>query len=385
MASLPLPIYANYDFYAPAFEVLVGGTSLGQNVLRDVLSVSYTDSLNQMDSFQMTINNWDAETRDFKYNDSDLFKPGASVELYLGYYDRGGLTLVMRGQIVSLSPDFPAGGQPTLKVSALNELYKLHFSQRTECYEDKTDSEIAQDLLDKITQDQAGKPGFNLTLETRPANKTIEKPHKYILLKNEYPLAFLMERARHNGYDLYIEESGDGGQSSSKLHFHPPDNGIPATYELVWGQSLISFKPTLKTSKQVAKVKVRGWDPKKKKEIKGEAVWDDLEFKGLPQAADMDKVNSALDGSEEEVSDEPVEDDQEAKQKARDHLTRMAKDLVTASGSTVGLPELRAGRPVYIRGLGRQFSGRYLIIKTIHTIGSGGYTTQFDARMEELK
>ena len=99
----------------------------------------------------------------------------------------------------------------------------------------------------------------------------------------------------------------------------------------------------------------------------------------------MDKVNSALDGSEEEVSDEPVEDDQEAKQKARDHLTRMAKDLVTASGSTVGLPELRAGRPVYIRGLGRQFSGRYLIIKTTHTIGGGGYTTQFDARMEELK
>ena len=47
--------------------------------------------------------------------------------------------------------------------------------------------------------------------------------------------------------------------------------------------------------------------------------------------------------------------------------------------------ELRAGRPVYIRGLGRQFSGRYLIIKTTHTIGSGGYTTQFDARMEELK
>lgn len=385
MAENPVPIYTDYDFYVPAFEVKIKGASLDRDVIRDVISVSYTDSLDKMDSFEITINNWDAETRDFKYSDSDIFDPGAEVELYMGYYDRGGLTLILRGQIVSLTPDFPAGGQPTLKVRALNELYKLHFSQKTQFFEDKTDSDIAQAVLDKIMQDQAGRPGLNLELETRPENQKIEKPHKYILINNEYPIVFLMERARHNGYDIYIEESEDGGKTTSKLHFHPPDNGIPATYELVWGQSLINFKPTLKTKNQVAKVKVRGWSPQKKKEITGEATWDDLDFKGLPSVEDMGKVDSALAGSEEVVADEPIEDEQEAKQKAKDHLSRMAKDLVTGSGSTLGLPELRAGRPVYIRGLGKRFSGRYLITKTTHTIGDSGYTTQFDARMEELK
>ena len=63
----------------------------------------------------------------------------------------------------------------------------------------------------------------------------------------------------------------------------------------------------------------------------------------------------------------------------------MAKNLVTGSGSTVGLPELRAGRPVYIRGLGRRFSGRYLVTSSTHALGDSGYTTQFEARMEELK
>ncbi|MCH8988037.1 MAG: phage late control D family protein [Chloroflexi bacterium] len=385
MADQPVAIYTKYDFYVPAFEVKIGGQTLGDDVVRDVLSVTYTDSLDAMDSFEMTINNWDAEARDFKYVDCDIFDPGKDVELYMGYLDRGGMTLMLRGQIVSLSPDFPAGGQPTLQVRALNELYKLHFKQKTMAFEKKKDSEIAQAVLDSIMQDQSGRSSLKLELVTSSANSSIEQPHNYILINNEYPIIFLMERARHNGYDIYIEEEDQNGQTTSKLHFHPPDLGIAATYELTWGQSLINFKPTLKTRSQVATVKVRGWDPLKKKEITVEASWDDLDFKGLPNVADMSKIHSALAGSEEVVADEPIENDQEAKQKAKDHLSRMAKDLVTGSGSTVGVPELRAGRPVFIKGLGERFSGRYMITKSVHSLGDGGYTTQFDARMEELK
>ena len=52
--------------------------------------------------------------------------------------------------------------------------------------------------------------------------------------------------------------------------------------------------------------------------------------------------------------------------------------MVTATGSTVGLPDLRAGSVVEIDGLGDRFSGRYFVTGTTHTIGDGGYTTQFD-------
>jgi phage protein D len=160
---------------------------------------------------------------------------------------------------------------------------------------------------------------------------------------------------------------------------------VPAVYELKYGQTLISFKPTLKTKNQVAKVTVRGWNPAQKKEIVGEATWDDLDIQGLPSVQDMAAVDSALAGSEEVVADEPIETEAEAKQKAKAHLAKLAKDLVTGSGSTLGLPELRAGRPVFIQGLGSRFSGRYLVTSSTHAIGDSGYTTQFEARMEELK
>lgn len=387
MTETATAIYTHYDFYVPAFEVKIKGQSLDREVIRDVLSVTYTDSLDKLDSCQLTLNNWDAERREFKYLDQEdyqspvNFDPGGEIELYMGYHDRGGLTLMLRGTITGQSPDFPSGGQPTIQVSALNNLYRLHFKQEVEIYEDKTDSEIVFDVLGKINDQHSG---LNVKLAPHPAHQ-LEFPDPYVVLNNEYPIIFIMQRARANGYALWLDEIRTGDQTESVLHFEPADPRNRAAYELVWGQSLISFKPTLKTKNQVAKITVRGWNPDTKEQVSGEATWDDLDFRGLPSTEDMGAVDSALAGSEEIVADEPIRTEDEAKQKAKDHLTRLAKDLVTGSGQVVGLPELRAGRPIFIRGLGKRFSGRYMVTSTTHTIDGNGYLTSFEARMEEPK
>lgn len=389
--SQATPVYADYDFWVPAFEVRLGGSAVSPEVLRDVLSVSYKDSLDQLDSCDITLTNWDDEANDFKYVGRTAgrppvdFKPGLEIELWMGYHDRGGLTMMLSGEIVALSVDFPAGGQPSLQLRALNKLYKLHFKQETEVYEDMTDSQIADAVLSKMEQDLSSRPSasspIRLQLETSSANLSIEQPHEYVVINAEYPIVFLMERARHNGYDMYIEEDDEAGVT--KLHFHPPDRGVPPAYELVWGGSLVNFKPTIKTKEQIAKVTVRGWDQVAKEPIEGTATWDDLANRGLMDLAEMTAADSALSGSEVVITDEPVFNEQEAKQKAIDHLTSVANDLVSGSGSTVGLPLLRAGRPVHIRKLGPPFNGRYLVTSSTHAIADGGYTVQFDARMEE--
>jgi len=64
--------------------------------------------------------------------------------------------------------------------------------------------------------------------------------------------------------------------------------------------------------------------------------------------------------------------------------------MVEAKGKTVGLPDLRTGVKVQIKGLGSRFSGpdekhlfSYLITSTTHTVSDSGYTTDFSARMEK--
>jgi len=353
-------------------------------VLNDVVSVTYEDSLDELDSCQITLNNWDADQRDFKYLDPNgaggRFKPGTGLELSIGYQDRGGLTPQLSGQIVSVAPDFPEQGQPTLEVRALNQLYRLHYREETEEFRKLTDTQIARRLLDLIKQAPAarGAPPLDLDLETRPTNSQVEQQYEYLLMQNEFPILFMLRRARHNGYDLYIEETDSG---PAKLHFHLPDSQGPM-YELKWGQSLVSFRPELSTKDPVDRVEVRASNVRDGEAIVGEATWDDLDTPGLKKVAELHGADAALAGSQLVIDDTPVESKQEADQKAKDHLTELAEQLVTASGTTVGLPGVRAGRAERFTGLG-PFSGLYRITASTHAIGEGGYTTRFDARMEE--
>ena len=75
-------------------------------------------------------------------------------------------------------------------------------------------------------------------------------------------------------------------------------------------------------------------------------------------------------------------------QRRREEARREGKiarsnDLVKASGTCVGLPDLRAGRRVRIAGLGARFSGEYFITDTTHTINDNGYITKFNGRREQ--
>src|SRR5690348_14237709 len=93
-----IPIFKGQDFYVPTFEVKLRGQPLKKSVVRDITQVSYRDSLQDVDSFEITINNWDAQKRDFKYIDTDLFDPGKELELWMGYFGKEKLRLMIKGQ-----------------------------------------------------------------------------------------------------------------------------------------------------------------------------------------------------------------------------------------------------------------------------------------------
>jgi hypothetical protein len=130
------------DFYVPRFEISAGGAGLSSAVVRDITRVSYSDSITDIDSFDVTVNNWDAATREFKYVGAEesvegntpeqrLFNPNANeFELRLGYGSE--LVTMMRGRAASLEPTFPAGGAPTLTVRALNVLHELRTAQHSD-------------------------------------------------------------------------------------------------------------------------------------------------------------------------------------------------------------------------------------------------------------
>jgi phage protein D len=370
-----IPIYTGQDFYVPYFEVKMRGGSLDEEVVRDITQVTYKDNIKEIDNFEITINNWDAEKLDFKYSDQNLFDPGKELELWMGYYGGDRLRLMITGEITSLRPTFPASGPPTLAISGLNLLHRFRTEKASHVYEEMTDSEIAEQIGNRL----------GVTMETNPPPEG-EDRHPYLLQDNQFDIIFLMERAQRVGYDLFVKESGENGQANeSVLYFGPSINVQEVTYQLTYRRSLIEFQPDLTTANQVAKVTVRGWDAESKEKIEETVTRADIATQGVGEEGGQAAIENSFADREEVITDQPVQTPEEARTLARETLESIAKDMVKGSGSTVGLPDLRAGNVVEIDGLGERFSGRYFVTATTHSIGDGGYTTQFDCRREEVE
>lgn len=396
-------------FYVPRFEVKIEGVGLPEDVLRDVTQLTYKDNVKEIDSFELTVNNWDAATGSFKYVGSEteeslkggtpeglrhrLFEPcNKEVLVSMGYDDY--LRVMLTGTFTTMEPNFPAGGAPTLSVRGLNVLHQLRRKQYTHSWENMTDSRIALDiatLKDKDTK----KNRFPLPVETDPGAQ--ETPLTYLAQKNQYDIDFLLTRARSRGYVVFILEADpEVPGSTRRLYFGPSDSvarlypgsanvvrggGLrDVTFELEWGRSLVDFKPTLTTANQIKSVTVNGWDRKKKEKISETVTLDDPK---LNRNEDLYELLQKCDPREECVVDEPVFTKDEARKRALAILKDRQKEMVKAAGTTVGLPDLRAGKLVQLKGLGSRFSGTYFVTDTTHTIGPGGYTTKFNARRED--
>ncbi len=379
------PIHQGQTFFAPAFRLTLAGQDVQGEAVRDVIEVSYSDDLETLDSFEVTLNDWDPATSRPKYS-SPLdetgspvrletggpvpnFEPGAQVEIRFGYQDAAELTLMMRGAVVSLTPRFPATGAPTVTVRAVNALAALLDRKRPGAYEG-TVFEIAE----AVARD------MDVAIETPPGGD--EPALERMVFQDQYPIVALLGLARRSGCRLWWDED------AQTLRMARTAAGPPA-YELEWGKSLSRFSPTLTTRGQVSRVTVHGVDPTASggaRRISGAATWSDFE----PEREGLDDdsrraVEDAVRDREEDIHHEPVTTEAEAQARARAYFRAMAQGLITGTGATVGAPALRAGRAVTLTGLGRRFSGLYTATRTTHTLSAAGYVTEFTARKEVLR
>jgi phage protein D len=392
-----IPLYEDgQTFYVPAFELWLRNQRMDPAVVRDVIEVTYEDHIDKVDSFTLILNNWDANTRQCKYFGlreppaagsaaeklAQLLQPGTAVLLKLGYLGRQpDMRTMMRGYVTTVDLELTETTAPRIVVRGLNAIDRFRVKQYTWAWPESgkngiRDSDIAKEFA-KAADDKAGRPGIGFRIEIDKAARDKEPVHENVLMHNQYPIVFLAERARRLGYSLFL--AWDQQKKEEYLYFGPSENLRDKTYQLEWGRSLIAFKPTLSTGRQVNKVTVLGWDAKAKKPIKEEAT---VERDGLAFDKELRALAMAVN-REEVVDTPPATTREEAQRRAVDLLKHQQKDLVTAVGVTLGLPDLRAGRSAEITRVDYRLDGRYFLTGTTHTFNDNGYRTQFTCRIEK--
>ena len=232
------------------------------------------------------------------------------------------------------------------------------------------------------------KKRFPLPIVISDSAKKDEEKVVYVTQHYQYDIDFLLGLARRQGYVVFVREGDPKARTEEKdkhLYFGPSNDKVPGnrkvTFELKWGVSLVDFKPTLTTANQINSVTVNGWDRKLKKPINETVNIDDKKLQKVN--GDLHELLNACDPREEYVADEPVFTSKEARKRAEAILLDRHKEIVKASATCIGLPDLRAGQLVQIEGVGCRLSGTYFITDTTHTIGDAGYTTKFNARRED--
>ena len=231
----------------PDFEVYVDGNKIPPDAQVVLYSTEVDQDIETIGMFSLLMHSGELEMEKYKWIDSDIFRLGSEVKIRIGYGSSVETLLV--GEITSFSPDYPDNGAVIFRVQGYDRLHRLGFGRKTRSFRNMKDSDIAS----QIAQD------WKLT----PQVDTTDVTHEYILQNNQTDLEFLIDRARPIRYEVRVE--------NKNLYFQKPQEGKGKIVTLTYGETLIDFFPRLTTIHHTSNVTVKGWSPKEKKKLAGEA------------------------------------------------------------------------------------------------------------------
>jgi uncharacterized protein len=320
-----------------------------------MIALRVHESVDELPSCELTLGNRGSKDGrvTFRWFDRDILDFGKA----LGVRIAG--TTAFDGKVTALEAQFPEGGEAALTVLAEDRLQELRMTRRTRTFEDSSDADVAR----RIASDHG------LT-----ADVSLDGPtHKVVAQLNQSDLAFLRERARAVGGEVWIAD----GKLIVKRR---PDRSGGGTdpVKLGWGSTLHEMAVSADLAGQVTDARVTGWD------VAGKAAVSELAGDGV-LSAELDGNDSgaallrqAFGERKEVYAGEIPLTSTEARARVESLFRRRARRFVSGRGVADGDGRLRVGANVRLEGLGPLFTGDFHVVEVTHRFGGrDGLRTEF--------
>lgn len=338
--------------------IRIDGEDLPSEAMDDLIEVTVVSSCHLPD--MITIHLHDEA---LKWVEEGPFTLGSGVEIAAEPEEGGSSQTLFKGEITSLEPFFGEGTHAELLVSGYDRSHRLHRGTHSKAYVQSTDSDVAN----QIAREAGLQAQVDATTEV----------YDHIFQHNQTHMDFLTERARRIGYEFFVVDN--------TLHFRQATPNGDAL-ELEWGNQLRSFRPRLTLVEQVDEVIVKGWDPKNRQAITGQANGGQAEPDIGQSQSGAQLASDAFDSARRVVVGRSVKSQAEADTLAQAVLDEISGAYIEAEGICYGQPGLRAGGVVRLSALGRRFSGTYFVTEATHYYrADGGYTTAFSVNGRRLE
>ena len=300
---------------------------------------------------------------DFLYFDRRTFDFGKSFQVSI---DGGAL---FDGRITALEGRFPSSSPPALVVLAEDRLLDLRMTRRTRTVADVSDA----DVFNRIAEQHGLGRDVRLTGGT----------HKVLAQLNQSDLAFLRERARAVGAELWIDVAADGRATLKACSRSDRPGG--AAVKLGWRNELQEFTATADLAGQRTGVSATGWDPGAKTQLQHEATDSDISSEVGDDESGASILRSKLGERKESIAHGVPLGAQEARARATSYFQMSARRFVVGRGVARTQPGLRVGAWVDLDGLGPLFTGKYYLCEVRHSFdGARALRTEFIAERPGL-
>jgi uncharacterized protein involved in type VI secretion and phage assembly len=355
----------------------IDGENAPEEVIDNLLQVLVEESIHLPAMFTLILHNdyfsGRIEENPWEYQENksydELFTIGKSVQI--GFQASTSLAeefneekedYLIEGEITAIETQFTEDSQAPIVIRGYDTSHRLHRGRYNRSFINMTDS----DIVKKIASEVNIKTGV---IDDSGA------PHDYIFQENQTNMAFLRERAARIGFELYV--LFDAQAKQSKLHFRKPKED--GSLNLKWLVDIHNFRVRVTSAEQVSSVEVRGWDYGEKKAIVSTAQSERLitrtdqgkgSQKGTQFRSPMPKMI---------VVDKPVFSPKEADNIAQALCDELGGEFVYADAKGEGNPQIRPGRVVKLKDMGR-YDGSYYVTETRHLYLNHTYTTEFSVR-----
>jgi len=372
--------------FAPDYALRIAGAPVPAELRASIQSVSCTTGYEGLDEVQLVLAN-----DKLRWLDNPLFKLDNALTLEMGYAPHP-LAQVFDGQVQARGASFPSGGAPTFTVTAHDRRHKMREGNKVRWFAIPTPignlplPDIAtasittlENLLLPIFDPVGaalsiilgGVDAIAIVTDPGSAQKIVRKQ------ANESDYDFIGRIAAENGWDVLVEHDGPVG--GHVLRFTSSLDHLQPDHTLAYGRSLIDFNPRVSKVGQIARIGGFVWIPA----IKMTFVvtlgfdWDRM---SLTLSITPGVVPIGMQPGDYLI-EEPLTPTSIPRKLVSEIIPRLNKRL-TASGTVVGDPRIRAGQVARIEGCGEEFGGLYRLTSVTQSIDQGGFRTQFEARKE---
>lgn len=373
--------------FAPEFALLLDGQPVPAELRASVTGLRCQTGYEGLDEVEVTLAN-----EQLRWLDNPMFKLGTGLRLQLGYAPHT-LTQVFDGEVVARGANFSSGGMPSYSITAHDRRYTMRQGKKVRWFAIPIPTVGNLPLPDLATASLVtlenmllpifdpvgaalsiilgGVDTFVAVTDPGSAQKVLRKQ------SNESDYDLLNKIAAENGWDVVMEHDGPVG--GHLLRFTSSLDRLDADFTYAWGRSLLDFAPRISSVGQVFQVGGFVWVPPIKMTFSVNLGfdWDRMAltlsiFPGVVPIG-MTPGNYMID--------EPLTPTSIPRKLVSELIPKLNKRL-TANGTVLGEPGLRAGNVLRIEGAGEEFGGLYRATSVTHTLDGSGFRTRFQARKE---